>query len=206
MCANFGLYCALIRLGLYSFGRRVCCSCRAPPEKPVFQVLCLGLAASGKSSIIYALSKDSVEKLEPTVGFLIKPLEFTDCIFEMKELGGADNVRIYWDRYLSGIDALIFVVNSADSADSLQLSSEELTRILQNKQLNNIPLLLMANHHDREDARSIDQLKQIFDWPTLSANRQCIIHPSSIKNTDTIDQGFKKLCAKLQLNTSTPAK
>ncbi|XP_052827004.1 ADP-ribosylation factor-like protein 15 [Octopus bimaculoides] len=206
MCANFGLYCALIRLGLYSFGRRVCCTCRSPPEKPVFQVLCLGLTGSGKSAIIYALSNDSVDKLEPTVGFLIKPLEFTDCIFEMKELGGADNVRIYWDRYLSGVDALIYVVNSADTADDLQLASQELTRILQNKQLNNVPLLLMANHHDMEDARSMDQLKQIFDWPIISTNRQCIIHPCSIKNTDTIEQGFKKLCGKLQINASSPGK
>lgn len=48
--------------------RQICCSCQPPPEKPVFQVLCIGLTGSGKTSLIYAMSKDKLEKEEPTIG------------------------------------------------------------------------------------------------------------------------------------------
>lgn len=197
MCSNIPLYCALLRLGIYSLYRQICCSCQPPPEKPVFQVLCIGLTGSGKTSLIYAMSKDKLEKEEPTIGFLIKPLEFTNCILEMKELGGSDNIRPYWDHYFQHLDAIIFIVDSGASEEHLKLASNELHKALRNKDLLSIPLLLLANHQDNANARSLDMLRKLFNWKLVSANRPCIIHPCSIKNTDTIEQGFKKLCEKM---------
>ncbi len=47
------------------------------------------------------------DSLEPTMGFAMKTILHSEAIFHIKELGGADNIRKYWNRYYDGHEALV---------------------------------------------------------------------------------------------------
>lgn len=51
----------------FQFFRRICGKAPAAP-KPTFSVLCLGLANSGKSTILTLLSGENADGIRPTVG------------------------------------------------------------------------------------------------------------------------------------------
>jgi ADP-ribosylation factor-like protein 15 len=48
---------------------------------------------------------------------------------------------------------IIFVVNSASSAEELELAKQELYKALKHTQLRSLPLLVLSNFSDVEDAR-----------------------------------------------------
>ncbi|KAL8565286.1 hypothetical protein ACOMHN_001184 [Nucella lapillus] len=162
MCESFQILCALCRVGLYALYRRLCC--KGPnPTRPNFSILCIGLEGCGKSSILAVLSGDDLHKVEPTVGFSIKAVLFDDCILDVKELGGGEKVRPYWDRYYQVFQGIIFVVKSTASAEDMEVSKQELFKALRHPQLKFLPLLLLANYSDAEGAQSAEQITTVLE-------------------------------------------
>lgn len=68
----------------------------------------MGLSGSGKSTLLRLLAGEVVpDSVEPTMGFAIKAVLHREAIFHIKELGGADSIRQYWNRYYYGHEALV---------------------------------------------------------------------------------------------------
>lgn len=78
-------------------------------------------------------------------------------------ISGSDNIRPYWDHYFQHLDAIIFIVDSGASEEHLKLASNELHKALRNKDLLSIPLLLLANHQDNANARSLDMVSNFLN-------------------------------------------
>lgn len=78
------------------------CGHGPPVEKPNFNVVCIGLSKSGKSTLLSVLSGESTDNIEPTIGFRIKALMFNDCIVDVKELGGKNLHKQYLMCYMYG--------------------------------------------------------------------------------------------------------
>lgn len=181
MCESFQILCALCRVGLYALYRRLCC--KGPnPTRPNFSILCIGLEGCGKSSILAVLSGDDLHKVEPTVGFSIKAVLFEDCILDVKELGGGEKVRPYWDRYYQVFQGIIFVVKSTASAEDMEVAKQELFKALRHPQLKALPLLVLASYSDVEGAQSAEEItsmleleKEIGDSRTWQV-QSCSIH------------------------------
>ncbi|XP_030875546.1 ADP-ribosylation factor-like protein 15, partial [Leptonychotes weddellii] len=91
------------------------------------------------------------------LGFSIKAVPFQNAILNVKELGGADNIRKYWSRYYQGSQGVIFVLDSASSEDDLETARNELHSALQHPQLCTLPFLILANHQDKPAARSVQE-------------------------------------------------
>ena len=91
--------------------KRQCCQrlcCKAPAEpKPEFSVLCLGYSEAGKSTLLSVLAGEPLEDLQPTIGFSIKAVLTSRVILNVKELGGSDRIRPYWDKYYGGHEAVV---------------------------------------------------------------------------------------------------
>lgn len=190
MCQSMQLYFAVLRIGLYTFFRRICGKAPAAP-KPTFSVLCLGLANSGKSTILTLLSGENADGIRPTVGFSIKALMFADCFVDVKELGGSDNVRMYWNKYFCGAQAVIFVIDSAGSKESMETANAELHKALADPELDGLPLLVLGNHQDKEGARSKEQITKELELGLQSTARKWIIHTCSMKNKEEIMAAFQ---------------
>lgn len=180
---------AVLRIGIYSFFRRLC-GRGPPPVRPNFTVLCLGLGRSGKSTLLAKVSGESTDAIEPTVGFSIKALMFDDCFVDVKELGGGDSVRPYWDRYYTGGNGVIFVVDSSADDKTMQIAKTEFDKAMSHHELDNLPLLMLANYKDVPGARSEEQIKQIFELE--SQDRAWVIQGCTASDRSSVERGFHK--------------
>ncbi|XP_069780439.1 ADP-ribosylation factor-like protein 15 isoform X1 [Narcine bancroftii] len=139
--------------------RTLCC--KGPPSpRTEYDVVCVGLTGSGKSSLLTQLCCESTDSIIPTTGFRIKAVPFKNAILNVKELGGADNIRKYWSRYYQGSQGVVFVLDSASSEEDLETARNELHSALQHPQLCTLPFLILANHQDKPAARSLQELIQ----------------------------------------------
>ncbi|XP_058720826.1 ADP-ribosylation factor-like protein 15 isoform X2 [Poecile atricapillus] len=148
---------AVCRIGIYTCFRALCCK-GPPPPRPEYDLVCIGLSGSGKTTLLSQLCSESPENIVSTTGFSIKAVPFQNAILNVKELGGADNIRKYWSRYYQGSQGVIFVLDSASSEDDLETARNELHSALQHPQLCTLPFLILANHQDKPAARSVQEL------------------------------------------------
>uniref|UniRef100_W5MJ94 ADP-ribosylation factor-like protein 15 n=1 Tax=Lepisosteus oculatus TaxID=7918 RepID=W5MJ94_LEPOC len=137
--------------------RALCCK-GPPPPRPEYDVVCIGLTGSGKTSLLSRLCSEGTENIVPTTGFSIKAVPFQNAILNVKELGGADNIKKYWSRYYQGSQGVIFVLDSASSEEDLEIARNELHSALQHPQLCTLPFLILANHQDKPAARSLQEV------------------------------------------------
>ena len=86
------------------------------------------------------------------------------------DIGGQREIRAYWKNYYEHTDALVYVVDSADDM-RLRECSEELTSLLNEEALKNVPLLVFANKQDLEMALDAPEVSfcaieklRIYEW------------------------------------------
>nr|XP_029135158.1 ADP-ribosylation factor-like protein 15 isoform X2 [Labrus bergylta] len=136
--------------------RALCCK-GPPPPRPEYDVVCIGLTGAGKTSLLSRLCSEGGDGIVPTTGFSIKAVPFPNAILNVKELGGADNIKKYWSRYYQGSQGVVFVLDSASSDEDLEAARNELHSALQHPQLCTLPFLILANHQDKPAARTQNQ-------------------------------------------------
>ncbi|PKU39514.1 adp-ribosylation factor-like protein 15 isoform x1 [Limosa lapponica baueri] len=78
---------AVCRIGIYTCFRALCCK-GPPPPRPEYDLVCIGLTGSGKTSLLSQLCSESPENIVSTTGFSIKAVPFQNAILNVKELGG----------------------------------------------------------------------------------------------------------------------
>ncbi|KAB0406527.1 hypothetical protein E2I00_018707 [Balaenoptera physalus] len=71
---------------IYCF-RALCCK-GPPPARPEYDLVCIGLTGSGKTSLLSKLCSESPDSVVSTTGFSIKAVPFQNAILNVKELGG----------------------------------------------------------------------------------------------------------------------
>nr|KAF6439757.1 ADP ribosylation factor like GTPase 15 [Rousettus aegyptiacus] len=157
---------------IYWCFRALCCK-GPPPARPEYDLVCIGLTGSGKTSLLSKLCSESPDNIVSTTGFSIKAVPFQNAILNVKELGGADNIRKYWSRYYQGSQGVIFVLDSASSEDDLETARNELHSALQHPQLCTLPFLILANHQDKPAARSVQEVR-LINMITLCIS--CFLH------------------------------
>ncbi|XP_072108608.1 ADP-ribosylation factor-like protein 15 isoform X3 [Hemitrygon akajei] len=162
---------AVCRIGVYSCFRTLCC--KGPPSpRTEYDVVCVGLTGSGKSSLLTQLCSESTDSIIPTTG--------------------ADNIRKYWSRYYQGSQGVVFVLDSASSEDDLETARNELHSALQHPQLCTLPFLILANHQDKPAARSLQEIKKYFELEPLARGQRWILQPCSVENMDAVKEGFNQ--------------
>eukprot|EP00835_Amoeboradix_gromovi_P000962 NODE_36_length_31474_cov_0.342438.p18 type:complete len:211 gc:universal NODE_36_length_31474_cov_0.342438:15630-16262(+) len=146
-----------------------------------YNVLIIGLDNSGKSTLIECVksmftNRRALHTLVPTVGlntfkFRYKlPPNIDYCIpvpakihLTFWDLGGQTELQQLWSTYYPDSHAILYLI---DSTDHQRLKSN--VQILKNVLLNqdaDVPLLLLANKQDSEQALPIHQIKEIVQNP-----------------------------------------
>ncbi|GAB0203476.1 ADP-ribosylation factor-like protein 15 [Grus japonensis] len=72
--------------------RALCCK-GPPPPRPEYDLVCIGLTGSGKTSLLSQLCSESPENIVSTTGFSIKAVPFQNAILNVKELGETVNFQ-----------------------------------------------------------------------------------------------------------------
>merc|ERR1719188_662891 len=81
--------------------------------------------------------------------------------FRTYDLGGQETARRIWKDYFATVDGIIFLVDSADRT-RFQEAKEELTRLLEDQALANVPFVVLGNKIDIPTAASEDELRGVL--------------------------------------------
>ncbi|TFK00587.1 ectonucleoside triphosphate diphosphohydrolase 2 [Platysternon megacephalum] len=141
------------------------------------QVLVLGLEGAGKSSVLHYISSEAAkDRTAPTQGFNSVQVYADGFQIDLLELGGSQNLRFYWNQYLSQAHVLVFVVDSADGP-RLPTARQELQWLLAEDP--RLPLVVLANKQDKSDALSVAELHRELALHTLNGQREFFLLPTS---------------------------
>ncbi|CAB4065951.1 ARL1 [Lepeophtheirus salmonis] len=111
-------------------------------------------------------------------------------------LGGQTSIRPYWRCYYSNTDAIIYVVDSADR-ERIGISKGELISMLEEDELRNAILLVMANKQDMEGAMSLAEVHTALGLSSLK-DRTFQLFKTSVLKGEGLDESMKWLTNILQ--------
>jgi small GTP-binding protein len=135
-------------------------------SKKDVRILLVGLDAVGKTTIMYKLKMNETVKTIPTVGFNVETMSYKNLTMTMWDVGGQDRIRALWDHYYPGTDAVIYVVDSADT-ERLDQSANELHKMLEHDDLKNAHVLVYANKQDLNGAISPNEVAEKMRMSSL---------------------------------------
>ena len=88
-----------------------------------------------------------VQSTVPTVGFNVEYLKYENVNFQVWDIGGQSEIRPYWRCYYENTNAIVFAIDSSDK-DRMDIVKHELFLLLEEEELKNVPLVILANKQD----------------------------------------------------------
>lgn len=116
--------------------------------------------------------------------------------FQVWDLGGQTSIRPYWRCYYPNTDAIIFVVDSADS-ERMPVARGELAAMLDEEDLRDAILLVFANKQDQKGALNAQEVSDALALPDLR-NRQWSIQETSALQGKGLFEGFDWLVTSIK--------
>ncbi|XP_027204295.1 ADP ribosylation factor-like 1 [Dermatophagoides pteronyssinus] len=162
------------------------------------RILILGLDGAGKTTILYRLQVGEVVTTIPTIGFNVEQVTYKNLKFQVWDLGGQTSIRPYWRCYYSNTDAIIYVVDSSDR-ERIGISKQELVSMLEEEELKNAILVVLANKQDMENALSVAEVHNELGLDVLKNRTFQIFKTSAIKG-DGLDEAMEWLSNSLTAN------
>ncbi|XP_078100470.1 LOW QUALITY PROTEIN: ADP-ribosylation factor-like protein 11 [Sander vitreus] len=127
------------------------------------QVILMGLDSAGKTTLLARLLTGQVMETSPTIGFNVGTLNLDKkTSLTVWDVGGQKSMRDNWSHYLDDCQALVFVVDSSDPA-RLPEAQKVLKKVLSEKKLKGVPLMVLANKKDLPNAMTIRQVSTQLD-------------------------------------------
>ncbi|KAJ8324112.1 hypothetical protein BDV3_002013 [Batrachochytrium dendrobatidis] len=146
----------------------------------------VGLQNSGKTTLVSVIANGQfTEDMIPTVGFNMRKVTKGSVVMKLWDLGGQARFRSMWERYCRGVNAIVYVVDSADHA-KISSAKTELHSLLERPLLSGIPVLVLGNKNDLPDALSVEDLIEQLGLKSIT-NRQVSCYSISAKNSTNID-------------------
>lgn len=97
--------------------------------------------------------------------------------FTVFDLGGHVQARRLWQNYIPDCNAIVFLIDSADSA-RFDEAKKELNELLTLEALNNVPFLIFGNKIDLPSAVSEDQLRAALNLSVTTGKSTSTLPPN----------------------------
>ncbi|GLD70523.1 ADP-ribosylation factor-like protein 9 isoform X1 [Lates japonicus] len=160
-----------------------------PVETAGTQVLVLGLNGAGKTSLLHCLATGCLEQdMQPTQGFNAVSINREDMHIEFLEIGGKEELRPYWQKYMSRALLLVFVVDSADP-QLFPVAKKHLHELLTSDP--RLPLMVLANKQDLPGTRSITDLHDALSLSEVGDRRLFLIGTHVKKGEAELSSGVQ---------------
>ncbi|KAL4433169.1 hypothetical protein ABPG74_010864 [Tetrahymena malaccensis] len=128
-------------------GQLVLRALNALQSKKERRIYMLGLDAAGKTTILFQMKLGQYIQNIPTIGFNVEQVEYKNLKLTIWDFSGRLKFQNMWLNYLQGFDALIYVLDSADT-ERMEESKQALETIIQSSDMADIPVLILANKQD----------------------------------------------------------
>ncbi|KAJ2021467.1 ADP-ribosylation factor-like protein 8B [Coemansia sp. RSA 376] len=160
--------------------------------KEEMELTLVGLQNSGKTTLVNVIASGQfTEDMIPTVGFNMRKVTKGNVTMKLWDIGGQPRFRSMWERYCRGVNAIVFVIDAADHG-KLDQARAELWSLLEKPQLANIPVLVLGNKNDLDEALTVDQLIEAMNLQAITS-REVACYSISAKNQVNIDITLKWL-------------
>ncbi|XP_051956523.1 ADP-ribosylation factor-like protein 3 [Xyrauchen texanus] len=123
------------------------------------RIVLLGLDNAGKTTLLKQLASEDVNTITPTQGFNIKSVACDGMKLNVWDIGGQRKIRPFWKKYLENTDLLIYVIDSADKK-RFEETGLELSELIDEENLNGVPLLIFANKQDLATASPASEIAE----------------------------------------------
>ncbi|RSL78578.1 ADP-ribosylation factor-like protein 2 [Fusarium floridanum] len=152
------------------------------------RILMLGLDNAGKTTIVKKVMGEDVNTVSPTLGFIIKTIDYEGYKLNIWDVGGQKTLRSYWRNYFEKTDALIWVV---DATDRLRIEDcrDELRGLLLEERLAGASLLVFANKTDVEGCMTEQEILSALQLESIRTHRWHIL-PCSAMTGSNLKEGL----------------
>jgi len=138
----------------------------------------------------------------PTIGFNVEAVAYKNVTFTMWDVGGQDKIRPMWRHYFDHTDALIYVVDS-DDRSRIDIAAAELHKMLQEPELRDAVLLVLANKQDLPHAMSAAEVADKMGLNGLRA-RPWYVQACRATTGQGLYEGLDWVAASLKRRESAP--
>ena len=159
-----------------------------------FKIIILGIQNAGKTTILYRLSLGQLVQTTPTIGSNVEEISYNNVKLQAWDLGGQESTRSVWDVYFVNTDAIIYVIDSHDT--NYDESKTQFYKLLENEALKNAVILIYANKQDLSEAKSVNDIIQIYELNKLK-DHVWNIQPCSAQTGEGLITGMKWLSDQL---------
>lgn len=150
------------------------------------RLLILGLDNAGKTTILRQIHTGEVTQTTPTIGFNVETVKYHNIEFQVWDLGGQSSIRPYWRCYYPNTDAIIYVVDSNDK-NRIGDSKSELTLMLQEEELKEVPVMVFANKQDMPNAMTAAEVSEGLGLTEIRNRQWAIFQTSAIKGSGILE-------------------
>ncbi|KAG5889830.1 hypothetical protein JTB14_023155 [Gonioctena quinquepunctata] len=141
--------------------------------KEEMELTLVGLQYSGKTTFVNVIASGQFsEDMIPTVGFNMRKITKGNVTIKVWDIGGQPRFRSMWERYCRGVNAIVYMVDAADS-DKIEASRNELHNLLDKPQLAGIPVLVLGNKRDKPQALDENGLIERMNLSAIQDREIC---------------------------------
>lgn len=166
------------------------------------KILFLGLDNAGKSTLLARLKNDKMTQMDPTTHAKSEELVIGNVRFKAFDLGGHFAARKAWKNYFPTVNGIIYMVDSA-AGERFEESREELMKIMSSPELENVPLIILGNKIDLDNAVGEDELRMAHGLASKTSfgvekksefdGRPCEVFMCSVAKKTGYAEGFRWL-------------
>ncbi|OJD30117.1 adp-ribosylation factor family protein [Diplodia corticola] len=153
------------------------------------RILMLGLDNAGKTTIVKKIMNEDVNSVSPTLGFIIKTIEYEGYKLNIWDVGGQKTLRTYWKNYFEKTDTLIWVVDSTDR-ERTDDCRRELKGLLLEERLMGASLLVFKNKSDVPGSMSDDEIRQGLELDSIATHKWTIMACSGMTGQN-LEEGLR---------------
>jgi len=152
------------------------------------KIITRGLDNAGKTTIVKKIMNEYINTVSPTLGFIIKTIDFQGYKLNIWDVGGQKTIRSYWRNYFEKTDALIWVV---DATDRLRIDDckAELKGLLLEERLSGSSLLVFLNKTDVAGGMTEKEVTQLLDLKRILTHRWIVVRCSAMTG-ENLEKGL----------------
>lgn len=163
-------------------------------EKLSVKISWLGLDHAGKTTIVKRITSgvfdDSTFR---TLGMNVDEFTSGKVKFISWDIGGQEAFReSLWESYMAGSMGIVYVIDSTDRDRFIEAHTELWKYVLDNDRVKNIPILVLANKQDLQDAASAGEVARALSLHKVTTHSYAIV-PTSAKTGFNIEEGLEWL-------------
>lgn len=153
------------------------------------RILMLGLDNAGKTTIVRKIMNEDVNEVSPTLGFIIKTIDYEGYKLNIWDVGGQKTLRTYWKNYFEKTDTLIWVVDATDR-ERLADCRHELKGLLLQERLMGASLLVFQNKSDVPGCMAEDDIRGGLQLDSIRTHKWHIL-PCSAMTGENLQEGLR---------------